>query len=109
MVGRMAGTDGTVDSDRVEAYRETILDRATRHALHVARREALRVDAPRASTRQQPWFTTTAASPATVALHDSMQHRSHTRCDRAAEHIFRTLMSAESLITRSDRSQRAAW
>jgi len=53
-------------------------------------------------------FTTRAASHAIVCVHDLLQHRSHTRCGRPAEHIFRSLMSAESLITRRDRLQRVA-
>jgi hypothetical protein len=36
--------------------------------LHVARREALRVDAPRASTRRQTRFTTLASSLATLCV-----------------------------------------
>ena len=93
MVGRMAGTDGTVDSDRVEAYRETILDRATRHALHVARRGALRLDGPRPRADSIPTHNVDRVAPVD-RLPVAQAMRRFTRNTSSAS------MSAPACITR---------
>ena len=80
----------------------------TRHPFASPDVKPLRVDAPEPRPASHPNHNTRWIACNAGALHAAMQHRSHAHCDCAAEHIVRSLMSAESLITRRDRLQRVA-